>query len=62
VIGILLAVAAGRAARALLFGVEPTDPLTFAAMSVTVMSATALACYLPARRAASLDPVTALRQ
>ena len=62
VIGILLAVAAGRAARALLFGVEPTDPLTFAAVSVTVMSATALACYLPARRAAFLDPVTALRQ
>jgi predicted permease len=55
------ALAAGRTLRGLLYDVSPTDPGTFAAVGV-VLTATALfACYWPARRAARLDPVEALR-
>ena len=46
---------------ALLFGVSPVDPATYAAVSAGLAAAALLACYLPARRAASVDPVTALR-
>ncbi len=45
----------------LLYGVRGTDPLTFAAVSAGLMSAVLLACYIPARRAAQLDPMIALR-
>jgi putative ABC transport system permease protein len=61
-VGIAGAVAAGRAVRSMLFGVEPTDPLTFAVVAVLMLAVTAFACYLPARRAAGIDPVAALRQ
>jgi len=58
------AVAAGlaRALRSLLFDVAPTDPWTFAVAAATVVIAAAAACYLPARRAGRLDPLTILRQ
>jgi putative ABC transport system permease protein len=50
-----------RVMRSMLVGVAPTDPVTFAAVVVLFFSIAALACYLPARRAAGLDPSHALR-
>jgi putative ABC transport system permease protein len=61
-IGIGLAGAFGltRLVTSLLFGVKATDPFTFAAISLLLICVALLACYLPARRAARLDPVKAL--
>ena len=50
-----------RLLRSMLFGVSATDPLTFAGVSVFLVAVTALAGYLPALRAARVDPSTALR-
>jgi predicted permease len=60
-IGLGAAMAATRLLSALLYGVSPADPMTYAAVSAGLAVAALLACYLPARRAASVDPVTALR-
>ncbi|MBI1790346.1 MAG: ABC transporter permease, partial [Acidobacteria bacterium] len=56
------ALALTRAFRALLFGIAPEDPRTYAAVAVLLMAVAAGACWLPARRAARVDPMVALRQ
>ncbi len=61
VLGLLGAVALTRVLAALLFGVGARDPLTFIAAPVALMAAAALACLLPARRAARLDPIETIR-
>jgi ABC-type lipoprotein release transport system permease subunit len=43
------------------FGISPRDPLTFAALPMAIVLVTLLASYLPARRAARVDPVVAMR-
>jgi len=62
VIGILGALALTRLLSGLLFGVTPTDPVTFAATPAILLGVAVLACWIPARRAAGIDPVRALRQ
>ena len=61
-IGLLAAFAVTRVMSSMLVGVSPTDPLTFAAIAAFFLGVTALACWIPARRAARLDPVQALRE
>jgi ABC-type antimicrobial peptide transport system permease subunit len=61
-IGLGLALAAGRSIEGFLYGVSGRDLLTFATVPVLLAVVAAGACLLPARRAASLDPLSALRQ
>jgi putative ABC transport system permease protein len=60
-IGLAASFALTRALKTLLFGVTPTDLLTFAAVSIALMAMALLASYLPARRATKVDPLIALR-
>lgn len=61
VLGIAGALALSRLITSLLFGVHPSDPATLAAVLVLMMVVAASAAYLPARRAARVDPIVALR-
>jgi predicted permease len=60
--GALGAVALSRVMRSMLFGVEPHDPFTLVTMAMLMLVAALVASYLPAHRAARVDPVTALRE
>ncbi|HKQ75996.1 MAG TPA: ABC transporter permease [Blastocatellia bacterium] len=61
-LGLLGSLALTRLMRTLLFGVTPTDPLTLGAVALALVSVALLACWLPARRAAKVDPLVALRR
>jgi predicted permease len=60
-IGVGVALATTRLLEALLFGVKPVDPIVFAAMAVTMVAIGALASYVPAHRASSVNPMESLR-
>jgi predicted permease len=60
-VGLLAALGLGGVLGSLLFGISARDPLTFAVVGVSLTGVAALACYIPARRAASADPLEALR-
>ena len=62
VVGAALAVAAGRAASALLYGLTAADPATMAQAVAVLLMVAALATYVPAARAARIDPMRALRE
>jgi len=59
--GILVALLASRLISTLLYGLKPTDPLTVAGAALLMLAAAAVAAYVPARRAAKVDPMVALR-
>jgi len=61
-IGVALSLVAARGARAWLYGVTPTDGATYVGVIAVLACASLIACYLPARRAARIDPMQALRQ
>jgi putative ABC transport system permease protein len=60
-VGVLLSLAAGRVLSQILYQVSPTDPFALIASSLMLAAAALLACFLPARRATYVNPITALR-
>lgn len=60
-VGVLTSLALGRTVEALLYGIPSTDMVTFAAVTVVVTGCAFIACWLPARRAAHIDPAATLR-
>jgi putative ABC transport system permease protein len=61
VLGIAGGVAVSRVLSALLFGLSPLDPISYASVSLFLAVVAALAMYVPARRATKIDPIVALR-
>ena len=61
VVGISGAAGASRYLASLLYNVKPSDPMIFGAVTATLIVVAALASYLPARRAARIDPLVAMR-
>ena len=60
-VGIAAALALTRLMTDLLYGVHPTDSVTFGAVTIVLGATSLLACYIPARRAMNVDPIVALR-
>jgi macrolide transport system ATP-binding/permease protein len=60
-VGLVLAFASTRLLADLIYGVTPSDPITYVAVGVLLLSVALLACWIPARRATRVSPVTALR-
>ena len=60
-VGFLLSLGAGAILGAALYGITATDPVTYAGVFALLSAASLLACYLPARQAARINPMTALR-
>lgn len=60
-IGLAVSLIVARSLASLLFGVGPTDPLSFAGVAPLLAVVALAACYLPARRATRIDPMQALR-
>jgi putative ABC transport system permease protein len=58
----MLALAGTRFMKTMLYGVDAIDPATFAAVSALLWTIAVLACWIPARRAARLDPIVVLRE
>ncbi len=61
VLGMMLAAGVSRLTQVLLFGVEPSDPTIFTAIAIVLLATGVLACLIPALRAASVDPMVALK-
>jgi ABC-type antimicrobial peptide transport system permease subunit len=59
--GLVVAFVTMRLMSSILFNVSPVDPVTYIAITACVVSSACLACYFPSRRAATVNPVNALR-